>query len=627
MILCVAIGIDLVAGSTARADVATDLARCADGRVKTTMLSAPDLAAAESACSRVLAGQIDETDRQKAVFFRGLMRFLQVVQSGMMPGVDKSGAPTFSPPRQSQLRQALADIETAIGLDGPMKGDALALRVTVNQVLGNSAQAQADISKAIDAAPGSATPYVQRALEHERAGDVTAALTDLDHAVAIDPAAGIALSARANLLRRLGLLVRARADFAAAARLGPPFRRLALVHKSEVELRAGDLQAAYDDLLAAARATGDLPPADLAATNADLLIRAGDLALDKLKDPAAAEKHYRGAEQLAARNWGAALGLARVAEWRGDRATAIAIYKRILAATEVTPKLYERMLASFRLKQLNMPMKRGNLGGFRSAFDIGVTAGRGSPDGLKRVALVIGQGDYRRLASLPNPRRDAAVMANALADMGFDEVEIAENLDTADLRGVPAIVAEKAAQADVVLVFYAGHGVEAAGVNYLIPVDAAPESDRDLQAGALTLADIAAAAAKAKRGALLIVDACRDDPFAEARAVAASRAGGSQQTGAAPLRLHSGLATMAAVAPNSVVLYSTAPGEVALDGEGLDSPFVRALLETLTTPNQPIETVVRDTTAGVIEKTKGQQKPAAYGVAPTVALLPPVVRQ
>ncbi len=614
----------LAAATLSRADAASDMAACADERVKTAMLPAPALAAAEAACGRVLAGGAAGADRQKAAFFRGLMRFLQVVQSGMAQGVGKDGAPAYAPPTLAQLRDALADVETAAGLDGPMKGDALALRVTISQVLGDSATAKKDIDKAIAASPRSATPYVQRALEHERAGDAAAALADLDRALAIDPAAGTALAARGSLLRRLGLLVRARADFAAAAALGPPFRRLALIHKSGVELRAGDLKAAYDDLIAAARESGDMAAAEATATNADLLVRAGDLALDKLKDPSAAEKHYRDAERLVARNWSAALGLARVAEARGDRAAAAAIYKRILAATEATPKLYERMLASFRLRQLTTPVKRTERGAFRNAFDIGVTAGRGSPDGLKRVALVIGQGDYRRLASLPNPPRDAAVMANALADMGFDTVEIAENLDAADLRGVPAIIAEKAAQADVALVFYAGHGVEAAGVNYLIPVDAAPESDRDLKAGALALADLTAAAARAKRGALVIVDACRDDPFAEARAVAASRAAGAQQREAPP-RLHSGLATTAAVAPNSVVLYSTAPGEVALDGEGLDSPFVRALLETLATPNQPFEAVVRDTTAGVIAKTNGQQKPAAYGTAPAIALLPPAI--
>lgn len=603
------------------------MARCADTRVKTAMLSASELAAAELACSRVLSGTADASDRQKAAFFRGLMRFLQVVQSGMAQGTDQQGAPIYSPPKHGQLRQVLADIETAIGLDGPMKGDALALRVTVNQVLGNSAQAQVDIGKAIDAAPGSATPYVQRALEHERARNIDAALSDLDRAVAIDPASGVALSARATLLRRLGLLVRARADFIAAAALGPPFRRLALIHKSEVELRAGDLKAAYDDLLTAAREGGDMTAVAETVTKADLLVRAGDLALEKLKNPAAAEEHYRDAGQLAVDNWSAVLGLARVAETRGDRAAAIALYKRILAATEATPKLYERMLASFRLKQLTTPMKRSDAGPFRNAFDVSVTAGKGSPDGLKRIALIIGQGDYRMLASLPNPRRDAAVMANALADMGFDAVEIAENLDAADLRSVPAMVAKKAAQADVVLVFYAGHGVEAAGINYLIPVDAAPKSDDDLKTGALALTDLTVAAAWAKRGALVIVDACRDDPFAEARVVAASRAAASQKKDAALPRLHPGLATISTVASNSVVLYSTAPGEAALDGEGLDSPFVRALLETLTTPNQTFATVVRDTTAGVVRKTDGQQSPAVYGVAPPVALLPPITAE
>jgi hypothetical protein len=353
-------------------------------------------------------------------------------------------------------------------------------------------------------------------------------------------------------------------------------------------------------------------------------VRAGDLALDKMKDPAAAERHYREATQLAATNWSAALGLAHVAEQRGDRPAAAAIYKRILVATEATPKLYERMLASFRLKQLTKPARRSDAGVFRHAFDPGITGGRGSPDGLKRVAFVIGQGDYLKLASLPNPRRDSAVMANALTEMGFDVVEIAENLGASELRSVPASIAERAAQADIVLVFYAGHGVEANGINYLIPVDAAPESDRDLQNGALALSGLVAAGAKARRGSLIIVDACRDDPFVEARAVAAaSRHAARGRDQLPPVRLHSGLATITNVAPNGVVFYSTQPGQVALDGEGLDSPFVRALLETLATPNQPFQAVVRSTTKSVIEKTRGLQEPAAYGVSPAIALLPP----
>lgn len=595
---------------------------CVEERVKTTMLPASVLAAAEAACSRVLMADASEADRQKAAFYRGLMRFLQAVQKGMEQSGGSDGTITYAGPAPEQVRRALADVEMAIGLQGPLKAEALTLRVTINQTVGRHTDAQADLDHAIKVAPNNATVFVQRALEHQRAGDVTAALADVELALQLDPAAGTALFARGELLRRLGLLVRARADFAAAAALGPPFRRLALMRKSTVELRTGNLKAAYDDLLAAAREDGNMSKADATAASAELFARVGDLALDKLKDLQAAETHYRQASRLLPDNWDAALGLARVEEQRGNRDRAAAIYRHILASTEATPKLLERMLASFHLKQLTQPLqRRGAAGPFRNAVEISVAPGKSSPDGLKRVALVIGEGDYTRLASLPNARRDAAVMANALADMGFDTVEIAENLNTSDLRQVPTAIAERAAEADVVLVFYAGHGVEVGGVNFLIPIDAAPEGDTDLRNGALALADLAAAAGKARRGALIIVDACRDDPFAEARTAAMSRGRAAQQT--APVRLHSGLAAMSAVGSNTVVFHSTQPGQAALDGDDLDSPFVRALLETLATPNQPFGTVVKDTTARVAEKTQGYQVPASYGTVPAVALLPP----
>lgn len=628
LVLLVAAFLTIASTAVTSANVISDIAACADERVKTAILPSSTLATAEAACGRVLSGGVSVENRQKAAFYRGLIRFLQVVQGGAGQAARSDGTVAYDAPTLEQVRHALADIETAIDLAGPLKGEALALRVTIKQTIGHHADVQADLDRATKAAPGSATPLVQRALEHERAGDVTAALSDLDRALGLDPAAGTALSARGELLRRLGMLIHARADFAAAAALGPPFRRLALVRKSNVELRAGDLKVAYDDLLAAATETVDMPEADAVAANAALLVRAGDLALDKLKDAGAAERHYSEAARLVADNWSAALGLARVAEQQGRRDEATAIYQRILAATEATPKLFERMLASFRLKQLSaQPQRRSARDPFRDAFEIGVTPEKGSLDGLKRVAFVIGAGDYTALAGLPNARRDAAVMANALAEMGFDTVEIADNPDTAALRAAPAAIASRAAEADVALVFYAGHGVEIGGVNYLIPVDAAPASDKDLKATALALADLAAAAAKARRGALVIVDACRDDPFAEARAVAASRSRAAPHEQVVPSRLHAGLAATPAVAANSVVFHSTQPGQAALDGEDLDSPFVRALLETLGTPNQPFEAVVRDTTARVTATTQGLQVPASYGAAPAVALLPPATSQ
>lgn len=610
-----------LSAAVAEARTPADLTECADERVKTAMLQPAQLSAAEVACSRVISGNAPVAERQKASFYRALLRFLQVVQKGMASTEKADGSVAYAPPTFEQVRPALADVEAAIGLDGPMKADALTLRATINQTIGRSAEARADIAEAMQAAPKDATPFVQRALEHERVGDVNAAMIDLDRALEIDPRAGAALSARGDLLRRLGYLQRARTDLDGAAALGPPFRRLALMRKSELELRAGDLRAAYEDLVAASRETGDMPKADAAQASADLFVQAGALALDKLKDTATAENLYREAEKRVPKNWSAALGLARVAEARGERAKAEAIYKRILSGTRSTPKLLERILASWRLKQLAQPAFRST-GPFRSGLDSGIAPAKPSPDGLKRIAFVIGSGDYAELSSLPNARRDAAVMANALADMGFDAIEIAENVAKADLRRLPALIAGQAAQADVVLVFYAGHGVETGGVNYLVPTDATLDSDKALQSDALALRDLTAAAARARRGALVIVDACRDDPFAEAQAVSASRGAGGRQLAPLPNRIQGGLAAAPQPALNNVVLHSTQPGKTASDGDGLDSPFVRALLETLSSPGKTLDAVVQETAALVSEKTGGRQVPAAYGAAPAVALLP-----
>ena len=602
---------------------AEDLARCADDRVKTSVLAKPVMAAAEAACGRVLAGSPADPERQKAAFYRGLMRFLQVTLDGAAQIQKRDGSISYAPPALAQLRAALEDIEAAGAIEGPLTAEAHSLRATVNQIVGRHSEAMADIGQAIRQPQQSATPYVQRALEHERNGEVNAALADLDLALQIEPKAGGALFARGELLRRLGELERARADLAGAVAAGAPYRALALTRKAALELRAGDLRAAYDDLVAAAREPSILPKSEAAAARAELLVQAGNLALDKLKEPEAAEKLFNEAQKLVPRQWAPALGLARVAEARGENDKAVTIYKRIIAGTKSTPRLYERLMARIGLDLLTKPHLRQGRGLFRDARELGVTPGRGSPDGLKRAAFVIGISDYAELASLPNARRDAAVMANALADLGFDTVEVAENLSKADLRKVPGLIAERAAQADVVLVFYAGHGVETDGMNYLIPTDAVAEGDRHLAGEALALADLSAAAAKARRGALVIVDACRDDPFVEARAVARSRSGGSRTASVLPARLRTGLAASPAATANSVVFHSTQPGKTASDGDGLDSPFVRAFLETLSTPGKPLDAVVKDTTARVSDRTEGKQVPAAYGAAPAVALLPP----
>ena len=610
--------------AAARADTAADLAACADERIKTAMLPLEQLAAAQAACSRVLDGEASPGDRQKAAFFRALVRFLQVMQAGMAlePNADGS-LPDYRPPTGQDVADALADIGTALALDGPLQAEARALRVTINQTIGQSDDVAGDLAAAMDAAPGDATPFVQAALEAERRDDPAEALSNLDRALAIDPRSGPALTARALLLRRGGYLARAREDLAAAIALGPPFRRLALIQKSEVEARTGDLRAAYDDMLAAARQVDDMPAEDARAMNLDLLIRAGDLALDSLKEPAAAEALFREAAALAPGDWRWRLGLGRAAEARGEREKAIEIYEEILDGTRATPNLLERNDAGWRLKRLTQPALQRRAGAFVPGFEFGVVTENPSPDGLKRLAFVIGAGDYTELPRLANSRRDATAIANRLADMGFDAVEIAEDIDRVNLAGLPRHVADRASEADIVVVFYAGHGVETGGVNYLVPVDATVEDAAALRETALALEELTAAASRARRGALVIVDACRDDPFVEAAAVAASR--GLARPARDPARdggMHKGLAVSPVPPSGNMILHSTQPGRTAADGEGLDSPFVIALLQTLSTPGLTLDEVVRQTASRVSDLTGGRQIPTAYGDASAVRILP-----
>ncbi|MGC4025322.1 MAG: caspase family protein [Mesorhizobium sp.] len=619
----------LCAIQISHADTASDLVICADERVKTAMLPVEQLAIAEASCSNVLdSAATSEPDRQKAAFFRSLTRFLQVVQKGMAPEPNADGSlPEYKVPTKQDVSAALADVETAINLDGPLKSEALALRVTINQTIGADDDVGNDIQQAMEAEPNDPTPYVQRALAAERNGELSAAFADLNRALELDPQLGTALTARGLLYKRVGELAKAREDMIAAAALGSPYRRLALMRKSDIEARTGDLRAAYEDILAAAKETGDMPEEDANSTNADLLVRAGDLALDSLKDPDTAEGLYNEAGKLNPDDWKWVLGLGRAAEARQDKPKAIEIYRRILDGTRATPNLLERNDAAWRLKQLTQVLLQRRAGQFAPGFEFGVVPENPSPDGVKRLAFIMGSSNYAELPSLPNARRDAAAIANRLADMGFDEVEIAEDIDGANLKSLPAYVAERAKDADIVVLFYAGHGVETDGVNYLVPVDATLENQKELQTTALALRDLTDAASKARHGALVIVDACRDDPFVEATAVAASRGAAGGHTEAVPERLHMGLAVSPTPPENNVVLHSTQPGKTAADGSGLDSPFVVALLQTLSTPGLSLDQVVQETSARVSELTNGEQIPAAYGEAPAARILPEATAQ
>jgi uncharacterized caspase-like protein len=171
-----------------------------------------------------------------------------------------------------------------------------------------------------------------------------------------------------------------------------------------------------------------------------------------------------------------------------------------------------------------------------------------------RVALVIGNSAYKNVASLPNPANDAAIVDSTLKGAGFDSVEIHLDIQLADMRRVLRDFADAARNADIAVVYYAGHGVEVDGSNYLIPTDAKLERDIDVYDEALSLDRVLAVIEPAKQLRLVILDACRDNPFVKTMKRTISRGIGR------------GLAQVEPMSPNTLVAYSAKAGSTAQDG-------------------------------------------------------------
>src|ERR1700731_474860 len=132
----------------------------------------------------------------------------------------------------------------------------------------------------------------------------------------------------------------------------------------------------------------------------------------------------------------------------------------------------------------------------------------------RRVALVIGNSGYQNAPVLPNPARDAKAIAAMFTKAGYDVVSAQYDLGNLDFKRAIRQFEDAVADADIAVIYYAGHGLEIHGINYLIPVDARLKSDRDAEDEAITLERLAASIDGAKKLRVIILDACRDNPFA-----------------------------------------------------------------------------------------------------------------
>ncbi|MCB1450581.1 MAG: caspase family protein [Nitratireductor sp.] len=217
----------------------------------------------------------------------------------------------------------------------------------------------------------------------------------------------------------------------------------------------------------------------------------------------------------------------------------------------------------------------------------------GGAQAAKRVALVIGNGAYQHSPELVNPANDAKIMAGSLSKLGFDVVSITDGDHKAILDGMSEF-GRRAQGADTALFFYAGHGLEVAGRNWLLPVDADIQASSDLPSTAVKIDDVIELMELSDaRIRLIVLDACRNNPLPRSISRSAKR----------------GLAKIDASAAGTMVVFSAAPGEVALDGSGANSPFSTALAKRILEPGLEIRQMVGRVRQDVLAATGDKQVP------------------
>jgi hypothetical protein len=231
----------------------------------------------------------------------------------------------------------------------------------------------------------------------------------------------------------------------------------------------------------------------------------------------------------------------------------------------------------------------------------------------RRVALVIGNSAYKNASSLPNTINDSTAIAALFKSVGFEVVISRNDLGVVDFKRSVREFLITAENADMAVVYYAGHGIEISGTNYLVPVDARLSRDYDVDDEAVSLDRIIWALQTVRRLRLILLDACRDNPFA-----AKLRSAGNRATA------RGGLAKIEEVSADTLVAYAAKAGSISYDGDGINSPYATALIRHLAEPGLDIRIALGRVRDDVVSMTGGRQEPFIYGSlgGATIPLVP-----
>jgi tetratricopeptide (TPR) repeat protein len=455
---------------------------------------------------------------------------------------------------------AISDFNDALRM-GPPSGIIFHNRGNAYRGKGDYARAIADYDAAIKAGPKSAFSYQNRGACKQALGDLDGALADINEAIRIDPSLPQPLTSRAVIRRAKGDIDGAIADTTEAIRLAkakapanimtPPGSVLiaAYTQRGLIYEAKGDSEHAKQDYAAALE--GKASDAGSKANQATARVR-----LSLLQDAATPQRKAAATPAPAE----ASPGAAPPAQSEAPAAP----------ATAPAPPVARAQAATSR-----------------------------------RVALVIGNGTYAHVKALPNPPNDARAIAKSLREIGFT---VSEGLDLGrdDMQKTIRDFLRDATRAQIAVVYYAGHGVQIDGRNYLVPVDIEFKAGGRVTDAMVDMETIMAGLDDQIRTNILILDACRNNPMAPQVASAGPSRGVEAGSGlAAPASLGSG-STLGA---GTLIAFATAPGQVALDGEGANSPFSAALSRHVGTPGLEVQQMLTRVRAEVVAATKGKQVP------------------
>jgi tetratricopeptide (TPR) repeat protein len=440
-------------------------------------------------------------------------------------------------------------------------------RAQAYQGAGQLDQAIRDFDKAVSLAGDNGMFIAERGLAFNRKGDFDRAIADFDKAISLAANDNVAFNGRGLAWLGKGDLARALSDFDRAIALGGSAayrdnRGMELIKKGDVAAAIADFDKAID--LARSDSDKKQELADYYVHRGDALGSKGDW-LKALEDYQSALTLNPSMSKAQAGRDSARLALTTAS--RQPDAAAVAV-PQVAAATAAVPD-----------KPKPVPINE------------------------RRIALVIGNSAYRNVPPLANPVRDATAIADALRRTGFQTVTLQTDLPKEKLVDALRNFAQLADNADWALVYYAGHGIEMGGANYLIPVDARLSTDRDVGFETVPLDQVLSAVEGAKRLKLVLLDACRDNPFASQMRRTMATASRSIGRGLASIEPESG----------TLVVYAAKHGETAFDGDGANSPFATAFMRNIQTPGLEVRRMFDFVRDDVLDMTSRRQQPFSYG--------------